>query len=202
MDDVAPPTMDWSLLPLDALSLIFVRLGAVDVLMGAGLVCHSWLMAAKLPEVWRSIDMDKHEVVLLKGDGVLCQMAKAAVDRSDGQLREFAGRLFVTDELIKYIVERSPSLTTLRLVSCFGVFSKQLANVIKESPLLELHSLELENIDLIVRKLTAVLESCPVLEVLGLQYCFLIGSNDEHALRAEFTRIKITTLKWDNECRD
>ncbi|XP_040247006.1 putative F-box/LRR-repeat protein 23 [Aegilops tauschii subsp. strangulata] len=185
MDDVAPPTMDWSLLPLDALSLIFVRLGAVDVLMGAGLVCHSWLMAAKLPEVWRSIDMDKHEVVLLKGDGVLCQMAKAAVDRSDGQLREFAGRLFVTDELIKYIVE-----------------SKQLANVIKESPLLELHSLELENIDLIVRKLTAVLESCPVLEVLGLQYCFLIGSNDEHALRAEFTRIKITTLKWDDECRD
>uniref|UniRef100_A0A453M661 F-box/LRR-repeat protein 15/At3g58940/PEG3-like LRR domain-containing protein n=1 Tax=Aegilops tauschii subsp. strangulata TaxID=200361 RepID=A0A453M661_AEGTS len=96
----------------------------------------------------------------------------------------------------------SPSLTTLRLVSCFGVFSKQLANVIKESPLLELHSLELENIDLIVRKLTAVLESCPVLEVLGLQYCFLIGSNDEHALRAEFTRIKITTLKWDDECRD
>ncbi|KAM3279165.1 hypothetical protein ACQJBY_046462 [Aegilops geniculata] len=113
MDDVAPPAMDWSLLPLDAQSLIFVRLGAVDVLMGAGLVCHSWLVAAKLPEVWRSVDMDKHEVVLLKGDAVLRQMAKAAVDRSNGQLREFVGRLFVTDELIKYIVERYfSSITT------------------------------------------------------------------------------------------
>uniref|UniRef100_A0A8R7RE54 F-box domain-containing protein n=1 Tax=Triticum urartu TaxID=4572 RepID=A0A8R7RE54_TRIUA len=167
MDDAAPPARDWSSLPLDALSSIFVRLSAVDVLMGAGLVCGSWLEAANFPDVWRSVDMDKDEAVFLKADAVLRKMAKVAVNRSDGQLRVFIGRMFVTDDLIKYIMERSPSLTTLRLVSCFGVFSKQVASVIKESPLLELRSLELENIDLTMRELTAVLESCPNLEVLG-----------------------------------
>jgi hypothetical protein len=37
---------------------------------------------------------------------VLRAMAKAAVDRSDGQLRVFAGNEFVTDDLLKYIVKR------------------------------------------------------------------------------------------------
>lgn len=106
MDDAVPSARDWSSLPLDVLSSIFVRLGVVDVLMGVGLVCLSWLEAANLPDVWRSVDMDKHEVVFLKGDLVLHEMAKVAVDRSDGHLRVFAGRLFVTDELIKYIMER------------------------------------------------------------------------------------------------
>jgi hypothetical protein len=36
----------------------------------------------------------------------LCAMAKSAVDRSEGQLREFAGKYFITDELMQYIVER------------------------------------------------------------------------------------------------
>jgi hypothetical protein len=33
----------------------------------------------------------------------LCAMAKSAVDRSEGQLREFAGKYFITDELMQYI---------------------------------------------------------------------------------------------------
>ncbi|KAI4967475.1 hypothetical protein ZWY2020_025817 [Hordeum vulgare] len=200
--DLCGTARDWSSLPLDVLSLIFVRVGAVDVLMGAGLVCRPWLEAANLRDVWRFIDMDKHEVVFQKGDAVLREMAKVAVDRSDGQLRAFAGRLFVTDELVKYIMERSPLLTSLRLVSCFGVFSKQLTRVIKYSPLLELRSLEVENIDLRMKELTAILESCPKLKVLGLCYCFLINSNDEHTLQQKFTRIKTMTVKWDDECCD
>jgi hypothetical protein len=57
-------TRDWSLLPLDVLSSVFVRVGAVDVLMGAGLVCHSWLQAAMVPltHVWRVLDMENHHV--------------------------------------------------------------------------------------------------------------------------------------------
>jgi hypothetical protein len=46
----------------------------------------------------------------------LCAMAKAAVDRSDGQLREFAGRTFVTDELMQYILERCVFLRRLLAV--------------------------------------------------------------------------------------
>jgi hypothetical protein len=101
--------MDWSLLPLDALASVFVRLSAVDVLSGAGLVCHSWLQAAKVPDVWRVVDMGNRNKIELNFNTNLedlCAMAKSAVDRSDGQLGEFAGKYFVTDELMQYIVER------------------------------------------------------------------------------------------------
>lgn len=97
---------DWSELPLDALMLVFARLGPVEILMGSGLVCRSWLQAAKEPELWRSVDMANHRVVEeMKGD-VLYAMAKLAVDRSMGQLEVFLGKYFVTDELLKYVGAR------------------------------------------------------------------------------------------------
>ena len=43
----AAPARDWAELPLDAILSVFARLGPVDILMGAGLVCHSWLHAAE-----------------------------------------------------------------------------------------------------------------------------------------------------------
>ncbi|XP_044392356.1 putative F-box/LRR-repeat protein 9 [Triticum aestivum] len=205
-DDAAPPVSepparDWSLLPLDTLSSIFVRVGAVDVLMGAGLVCRSWLEAAKLPDVWRAVVMENHDVVFLKDELVLCAMAKAAVDRSDGQLRVFAGNQFVNNVLLKYILERSPSLATLRLVSCVEVFSTRLINVIRDAPLLELRSLELDDTFITVGELTAVLESCPLLEVLRVHNCFEVYDEDEQVLRAKFARIKTMTLGCDDEFR-
>ncbi|XP_051205586.1 F-box protein SKIP19-like [Lolium perenne] len=193
-----PPAQDWSLLPLDLLSAVFIRLGLVEVLRGAGIVCRSWLDAAKVPDLWRVVDMENH-IISFEDLDVWRARAKAAVDRSDGQLRVFAGRRFVNAELMQYIVERSPLLTTLRLVSCSsGVFSYRLASLMRESPLRELRSLILENVDITVKKLTSILKRCPALEALTVRDCSGMYVEDEETLRAKFARIKTLTF----ECED
>jgi hypothetical protein len=106
-----PMTRDWSELPCDALLFVFTKLDLFDTLMGAGLVCHSWLDAAKVPSLWRCIDMADRRLVEKKllqrgGTDVLRAMAKVAVERSDGELQGFFGREFVTVELLNYIGDR------------------------------------------------------------------------------------------------
>ncbi|KQJ86334.1 putative F-box/LRR-repeat protein 23 [Brachypodium distachyon] len=93
---------DWSKLPMDVLTLIFAKLGPIEILMGAGLVCHPWLEAAKLPDLlWRSLDM-KHlnssNNAVLKNEHFLRAMARMAVDRADGRLETFAADNFVDAE--------------------------------------------------------------------------------------------------------
>jgi hypothetical protein len=70
------------------------------------------------------------------------------------------------------------------------------ASAIKESPLLELHSLELGEIDITVGKLTTILDDCPALEVLRLHNCLDI--DDKHTLQEKFPRIKNLTVEWDD----
>ncbi|KAF8775033.1 hypothetical protein HU200_005083 [Digitaria exilis] len=48
---------DWSELPRDAIA---------SILMGAGLVCHSWLDAAMVPYLWRSVDMASPNTVVVR----------------------------------------------------------------------------------------------------------------------------------------
>ena len=102
----AAPARDWAELPLDAIASVFARLGPVEILMGAGLVCRSWLHAAEgLSSPWKHLDMaSSHNVVKDKcrsGDaGALRAMARKAVDRSAGQLEVFVGEEFVDDELM------------------------------------------------------------------------------------------------------
>lgn len=128
---------DWSELPLDALASVFGKLGPIEILMGAGLVCRSWLQAAKQPELWRSVHMDRHKAVGEMDDGDLRAMARAAVDRSGGQLQVFVGKRFVTDHLLEYIAARSPALKSLSLISCDGVGNRGLTELAAKCPLLE-----------------------------------------------------------------
>ncbi|OEL17172.1 hypothetical protein BAE44_0021810 [Dichanthelium oligosanthes] len=87
--------------------------------------------------------MASHRVVEeMKGDA-LCGMVKVAVDRSMGQLEVFFGKYFVTDELLKYIGDRSSSLKVLKLISCHEVSNKGFTELVTKSPLLEDLSLEL-----------------------------------------------------------
>jgi hypothetical protein len=113
----APPSLEqparnWSELPLEPLHSVFSKLGVVDLLMGAGLVCHSWLEEAKQPDLWRSVHTRHHHKVLDMSAGDLREMLKAAVDRSAGGLEVFVGDWFLTDNLLKYIGDRYYSLGT------------------------------------------------------------------------------------------
>nr|CAB3480273.1 unnamed protein product [Digitaria exilis] len=104
---------DWSELPRDAIASVFTKLGAVETLMGAGLVCHSWLDAAMEPYLWQSLNMAHPNIFVVKEKfgpnkyrGVLRAMAKEAVDRSAGQLLEvFIRQGFVNDGFLNYIGE-------------------------------------------------------------------------------------------------
>nr|XP_015649200.1 putative F-box/LRR-repeat protein 23 [Oryza sativa Japonica Group] len=126
-------TRDWSELPVDALSVVFAKLGAVEVLMGAGLVCRPWLDATKLPHLWRCVDI----AAMKKKRAVLCVMADEAVKRADGQLEAFMAGAFVTNKLLKHVGDSSPTLKRLWLESCSLVTSNGLAQMIAMAPLLE-----------------------------------------------------------------
>ncbi|TVU02115.1 hypothetical protein EJB05_52481, partial [Eragrostis curvula] len=128
---------DWADgLPMDALLAILGRLGHIDVLMSAELVCRSWRRAARdEPSLWRRITMRGHEEIAGKLNR--CGMACEAVRRSAGRCEAFCGEYAGDDGFLIYLSEQAPCLKSLRLISCKGVTGEGLVEAAKELPLLE-----------------------------------------------------------------
>ncbi|XP_040377071.1 putative F-box/LRR-repeat protein 23 [Oryza brachyantha] len=143
-----PPQPEWAELPVDAILAVFERLGAAEVLMGAGVVCRTWLrVATREPRLWRRVDLTGSFDPTVDMEA----MARAAVDRADGRLEHFAADSFVTDALLSYIAKRTTCMKSLRLLDCMEIADKGLVAVGKTSPCLEELELTTCSIDILLK---------------------------------------------------
>lgn len=126
---------NWAELPHDVLSVIFKKIGAIEILLHTQFVCRPWRHLSFDPAMWRVIDM-----TTLHGDNMeldLEAMAKEAVDRSQGQLEVFWLEYFGSDDLLRHIADRTSILKCLRLISAYGISDKGLSEMVSRLPQLE-----------------------------------------------------------------
>ncbi|OVA00181.1 F-box domain [Macleaya cordata] len=159
---------NWLELPPDVMSLIFLKLGAIDILYRAQSVCSAWRKLSKEPQLWSSVDMRKHRDSFFGNEPIMGKMAREAVDRSCGQLVEFSVEEFATDGLLQYITDRCSSLRCLRLESCYEISPTGLIEMAKKLPLLE--ELELYHCSFSAKVLEVVGQLCPQLKSFRLNY--------------------------------
>ncbi|KAL0363611.1 UNVERIFIED_CONTAM: F-box protein SKIP19 [Sesamum calycinum] len=131
-----PPPPPWIELPRDVTANILHRLGAIEILESAQKVCTTWRRVCQDPTMWRVIDMknlgDLHDMPY-----DLSIMCRHAVDRCQGQLIDINIEYFGTDELLRYISQRSNNLRRLRLACCYSISGKALREAVKNFPQLE-----------------------------------------------------------------
>ncbi|KAJ8758660.1 hypothetical protein K2173_000381 [Erythroxylum novogranatense] len=173
---------NWLDLPPDVTASILLRLGAIEILNSAQLVCSTWHALCKEPSMWRSIDM--HNLGALWAlDYDIDKMCLHAVDRSSGGLIDINIEYFGTDVLLHQIVDRSRHLKRLRLVSCSEISGEGLSAVAAKAPLLE--ELEISYCSFPKETVEDVGRCCPLLKTfkLNCQGCRGVYSDsDEEAL--------------------
>ncbi|KAK1279500.1 putative F-box/LRR-repeat protein 23 [Acorus gramineus] len=166
---VEEETRDWAEMSPDLLSVVFEKVGALGVLCAAQAVCPAWRRVSLQPHLWRSVDMRNpwQPWDLMDSDEFdLERMARNAIDRADGNLVEISFEYFATDDLIKYVSERTNILKCLRLVSCYQVMDEALIEAAQKFPLLE--ELEISHCSFSTEVLEAIGRSCPQLKCLRL----------------------------------
>ncbi|OAY75546.1 F-box protein SKIP19, partial [Ananas comosus] len=161
-----PPSVEgrnWAELSPDVLSVIFGKIGAVEILMGAGRVCRGWRRVAREPLLWRRVDMTHLDHL---GEAEMEAMARLAVDWSAGRMEEFSAARFGSDELLLYIAERANLLKSLCLVSCYDISDEGLTEMVKRFPCLE--KLEIIFGSFTMKLCESVGQACPQLKLFKL----------------------------------
>ncbi|KAL6558833.1 hypothetical protein OROMI_019183 [Orobanche minor] len=151
----------WIELPRDVTANILRRLGAVEILENVQKVCTTWRSVCREPSMWRVIDMNLSDdfQIFCNSDS----MCRRAVDRSQGELIDINIVGFGTDDLLRYISDRSCHLKRLRLGCCDCISGGGLTSAVKKFPELEelhlffmpfIHAGDIETISM----------SCPMLK--------------------------------------
>jgi uncharacterized protein YbdZ (MbtH family) len=94
---------NWLELPRDVTASILLRLGSIEILTSAQMVCSLWRNLCKDPSMWRAVDMSNADNYW--NDYDLERMCRDAVDRSCGQLVDINLEYFGTDELLRHIAD-------------------------------------------------------------------------------------------------
>ncbi|XP_010537754.1 PREDICTED: F-box protein SKIP19 [Tarenaya hassleriana] len=163
LEDEGP--RNWAELPPELTATILHRLGAVEILTTAQMVCKWWRSVSKDPSMWREIDM-RNSGDLQSMEHDLEIMCLHAVGRSLGGLVGINIEYFGTDSLLASIADSSTHLQRLRLVSCYEITDEGLVEAVMKLPLLE--DLEVSYCSVSGDALRAVGRSCPLLKTLKL----------------------------------
>lgn len=134
-------------------------------------VCKTWRNICSDPTMWRVVDFGYYESDLPYLSDADCgselekeklALAKKAVDLSCGELVELIVEDFASDELLRYVSERSGKLRRLKLVSCYGISNEGLSEMLKKLPFLE--ELRLYNIPVSQQSIEVAGRFCPQLK--------------------------------------
>ncbi|PIA33124.1 hypothetical protein AQUCO_04200111v1 [Aquilegia coerulea] len=180
-------------LPEDVMSIIFRKLGIIEVLLRTQYVCSSWLKLAKKPHVYHSVviqhkSYDYHYHFE--------KFVKKAVDRSCGQLLQFScdRPICISKGLLLYLSSQSfSSLKYLRLGSQTYVSNAVLTEAVKKLPLLEELDVWINrhHPKKLIRELGC---SCPQLNYLRLNY------HDEIEYTCDCKEFAITKDERESTC--
>nr|TKW08487.1 hypothetical protein SEVIR_6G031500v2 [Setaria viridis] len=191
-----------------------MKLGAIEILMSAGLVCRSWLAAARTPELWRFVDMTRHKLVFLK-NVEKCPLLEEIECSYHARPAEFYG----------YVGNVRPQLRRLRIHVEKGYDSDEIEREMEEErrqqlgsdeededeeseeesfeswearknkdafaiaeSLHELRLLQMAGNSLTNKGLYAILDGCPHLECLDISSCSNLHVDNK--LRARCARLK------------
>ncbi|KAL6843354.1 hypothetical protein ACP4OV_027067 [Aristida adscensionis] len=129
-------TRDWAELPRDTLLAVLHRMDLIDVLMGAGQVCRLWRRTARgEPEQWRRVDMRPYAKLATRVD--LRALARVAVSSAAGRCEAFWAEGVADDKFLSFLAHATPTLKSLRLISCYSLSILVIHKAISKFPLLE-----------------------------------------------------------------
>lgn len=128
---------NWAEIPTDALSVIFQKLGALNVLVSGQAVCRPWRQLALDPtqEFWRCIDMRRLKTTT-SSPSKAERLARAAVDRSGGNIEELHV-MSVSEGFLRYTANRATNMRCCGLIRVFPPSPEVLVDFVGRLPLLE-----------------------------------------------------------------
>ncbi|KAJ1382621.1 Leucine-rich repeat domain superfamily [Sesbania bispinosa] len=97
-------TRDWLALPTNVTAIILQKLDTFDLVTTACLVCPEWFDIWKDPLTWRTIRITKYGN---SPSDLAENVCRYAIDGSCGQAEDISITNFGSDDLLKYIGDRS-----------------------------------------------------------------------------------------------